>query len=513
MLSYWDPIVLLYGNLITGRYIYWCRALEVNCHKICFTTVLIYLKTRSLERPYWCLNSRESDGIKNILSTIGNTLPPGQRGGLCPAYDTVCNQPTDLRGIRPKLPQVSTNWRCNHLVQRVINQRTKRIVGTTCSSSGEIFQGLQRLPLPATTKKLHGWGRYTACYWASVQSNPPQGWTTPTALRSVRHSVVELVHPTLAIGTSNLHQALFRATSRTHTTSCSSVWASSRSLLAFPVNPNMSIWSQLAYFCFFSSSTFWDCKQGQPSQFDKQDVAPIPVIPFSVNSFIKTVPASHRKLTSEQACHHKLTSKRACHPKLTCELRTSMPCKVQIDNIMSPPHCLSLQTIFVLLLDELIKTIKKCLFCWLWKFLTMKCSHSSGSNERQLFSADRYFLDKGSEALAWRHFLTANKQMLRPVEFQPVFAIFQWPALAKVAHLKDSTVIPELNHCSSCTRVDPDRMSCHPFAFWDTTNYSRSSISKCKKALKISHLKCFWLTLLLRRNAFQGQIAEILVSV
>ena len=139
MLSYWDPIVLLYGNLITGRYIYWCRALEVNCHKICFTTVLIYLKTRSLERPYWCLNSRESDGIKNILSTIGNTLPPGQRGGLCPAYDTVCNQPTDLRGIRPKLPQVSTNWRCNHLVQRVINQRTKRIVGTTCSSSGEII--------------------------------------------------------------------------------------------------------------------------------------------------------------------------------------------------------------------------------------------------------------------------------------------------------------------------------------------------------------------------------------
>ena len=173
MLSYWDPIVLLYGNLITGRYIYWCRALEVNCHKICFTTVLIYLKTRSLERPYWCLNSRESDGIKNILSTIGNTLPPGQRGGLCPAYDTVCNQPTDLRGIRPKLPQVSTNWRCNHLVQRVINQRTKRIVGTTCSSSGEIFQGLQRLPLPATTKKLHGWGRYTACYWAShSQFNP-----------------------------------------------------------------------------------------------------------------------------------------------------------------------------------------------------------------------------------------------------------------------------------------------------------------------------------------------------
>ena len=44
---------------------------------------------------------------------------------------------------------------------------------TACSSSGEIFQGLQRLPLPATTKKLHGWGRYTACYWAShSQFNP-----------------------------------------------------------------------------------------------------------------------------------------------------------------------------------------------------------------------------------------------------------------------------------------------------------------------------------------------------
>ena len=55
-----------------------------------------------------------------------------------------------------------------------------------------------------------------------LQSSHSQGWTTPTALRSVRHSVVELVHPTLAIGSSSLHQALFTG-SRTHTTSCSSV--------------------------------------------------------------------------------------------------------------------------------------------------------------------------------------------------------------------------------------------------------------------------------------------------
>ena len=35
-----------------------------------------------------------------------------------------------------------------------------------------------------------------------------QGWTTPTALRSVRHSVVELVHPALAIGASNTHHVI-----------------------------------------------------------------------------------------------------------------------------------------------------------------------------------------------------------------------------------------------------------------------------------------------------------------
>ena len=128
---------------------------------------------------------------------------------------------------------------------------------------------------------------------------------------------------------------------------------------------------------------------------------PIPVIPFSVNSFIKSVPAWQAAPVIE-----------SWHPNKP-GFQTSMPAKVQIYNIISPPHCLSLQTIFVLLLNELIKTIKKCPFCWLWKFLTMQCSHSSGSNERQLFSADRYFLDKGSGALAWRQFLTANKQMLR----------------------------------------------------------------------------------------------------
>ena len=40
-----------------------------------------------------------------------------------------------------------------------------------------------------------------------------QGWTTPTALRSVRHSVVELVHPALAIGASNTHHVI-NATSK-----------------------------------------------------------------------------------------------------------------------------------------------------------------------------------------------------------------------------------------------------------------------------------------------------------
>ena len=36
-------------------------------------------------------------------------LPPsGQCGRLCPADDAVCNQPADLRRLRPKLPQVGT---------------------------------------------------------------------------------------------------------------------------------------------------------------------------------------------------------------------------------------------------------------------------------------------------------------------------------------------------------------------------------------------------------------------
>ena len=62
-----------------------------------------------------------------------------------------------------------------------------------------------------------------------VQSYHAQGWTTPTALRSVRHSVVELVHPALSIVTTTKvhHQALSPDTtsssSRTHTTYCSSV--------------------------------------------------------------------------------------------------------------------------------------------------------------------------------------------------------------------------------------------------------------------------------------------------
>ena len=34
--------------------------------------------------------------------------PSGQCGRLCPAYDAVCNQPADLRRLRPKLPQVGT---------------------------------------------------------------------------------------------------------------------------------------------------------------------------------------------------------------------------------------------------------------------------------------------------------------------------------------------------------------------------------------------------------------------
>ena len=180
-----------------------------------------------------CLVNRSKKGK---LSTIGcsNMSSPGKRGGLCPAHDTFCNQPTDLCGIRPKLPQVSANWHsCNHLLQSVINQEINRVVGSTCSK-GETFQGLQRLPVPAVSKKLHGWGGNPACHSFLFQSNQCQGWTTPTTLRSVRHSVVELVHPTLAVGTNNLHQALFTST-RTHTTSCSSVWAPSGNFVVFTV--------------------------------------------------------------------------------------------------------------------------------------------------------------------------------------------------------------------------------------------------------------------------------------
>jgi len=50
---------------------------------------------------------------------------------------------------------------------------------------------------------------YQDCLCRTMRRNSmAEGWTTPTALRSVRHSVVELVHPALAIGASNTHHVI-----------------------------------------------------------------------------------------------------------------------------------------------------------------------------------------------------------------------------------------------------------------------------------------------------------------
>ena len=99
-------------------------------------------------------------------------------------------------------------------------------------------------------------------------------------------------------------------------------------------------------------------------------------------------------------------------------------------------------------------------------------------------------------------------------EFQPVFTIFQWPAWAKVAHLKHLPIIPETQSLLQAA-VDPNPMSCHPFALLDTTNHPWSPISQCKKLnVKLSHFKLFfWLTLLLRERMHFRSKLHILVSV
>ena len=75
---------------------------------------------------------------------------------------------------------------------------------------------------------------------------------------------------------------------------------------------------------------------------------------------------------------------------------------------------------------------------WQWNVPTAQGVMSKG-----LFLANRYFLNKGAGSIGMASVFDGEQA----TKFQPVFAIFQWPARAKVAHLKHSTVILQLNHC------------------------------------------------------------------
>ena len=112
---------------------------------------------------------------------------------------------------------------------------------------------------------------------------------------------------------------------------------------------------------------------------------------------------------------------------------------------------------------------------WQWNVPTAQGVMSKG-----LFLANRYFLNKGAGSIGMASVFDGEQA----TKFQPVFAIFQWPARAKVAHLKHSTVILQLNHCQRvAAQVDPNQMSCHPFALLDTTNNSCSPTSQLPKII------------------------------
>ena len=88
------------------------------------STVPIWVKTnkRNMLRQSIMCKSYTKRMIAS-QSCCSKLSPSGQCGCLCPAYDAVCNQPADLRRLRPKLPQVGTKpsnlksrrWACIYI--------------------------------------------------------------------------------------------------------------------------------------------------------------------------------------------------------------------------------------------------------------------------------------------------------------------------------------------------------------------------------------------------------------
>ena len=68
------------------------------------------------------------------------------------------------------------------------------------------------------------------------------------------------------------------------------------------------------------------------------------------------------------------------------------------------------------------------------------------------------------------------------------------------------------NSINVAAQVDPNPMSCHPLHF-GTQQMTLGPDFPMQKNLKEISFKLFWFTLLSRRNAFQGEIAQILFSV
>ena len=168
-----------------------------------------------------------------------------------------------------------------------------------------------------------------------------------------------------------------------------------------------------------------ELQQALPPKFGKllfimllQLFIPIPVGLFTVNSFIKTV--------------------------LSCYIS-----KMQVDYIIYPFHCPSLHIIPIIFWKNnwnLSKANYQSFFFGSGNVGQWKVPTALGVMSISLFLANRYFLNKGAGSIGMAS-VFEGEQANAPPEFQPVFAIFQWPARAKVAHLKHSTVNPQLNHC------------------------------------------------------------------
>ena len=429
---------------------------------------------------------------KCSLSTIGysNTYPPGKCGGFCPADDTFCNQPTDLCGIRPKLPQVSTNWHPKPSQSSNSHQsknqqgrqmaflffrayrdclcqplRRNSMVEVDLLFANELFiltpfiprVGQPRLPCEVWDTQ---WWSLSIQPWLLAPLAPP-----PTSTKLSSLAATGPTPPPARLSDSEPSLKVFLHSQLIH-----------MSVHLIPIGLLLLV-------------HLLELQQALPPKFGKllfitllQLFIPIPVGLFTVNSFIKTV--------------------------LSCYIS-----KMQVDCIICPLHCPSLHIIPVIFWKNnwnLSKANYQSFF-WLWKCRTMKSSHSSGSNEHQPFFGQQIFPEQRSRqhwhgVSFWRRTSKCSARVPTSLCHISMTSSGKGRTFETFDGYSPTQSLPRV-----AAQVDPNPMSCHPFALLDTTNDPWPPISQLQKikchALKI--LISSILTLLLGRNAFHGQIAHL----